>query len=256
MGWFSKRKEAERPGLLGSAIPRDDERYGPEPPPPPSAEPPGVSVFPFGGPFPSPASGAASTCRARFPAGRFETEVHVPAPGENLAALDGARQELAALLLAGRADAGGPLAPGDLAVGRGVASRLRSSQDAASHVLLDRAASIGAAPADDLRRIGRDDLVGRGFSGVTGIRAVHRTATTAVLRLGPPPGARWALVGVRSLAVFVGRLVAIDGDEPKEIPAGHLLVVARPASTLYLQAGNDAALAVGFAAAEVVVALA
>lgn len=76
-----------------------------------------------------------------------------------------------------------------------------------------------------------------------------------MLRLGPPPGARWVFKGVRAVAVFSGRLAAFDGEDVKEIRAGSLARVGDPTATLYLEAGNDAALAVALAAADFVAAL-
>ena len=80
-------------------------------------------------------------------------------------------------------------------------------------------------------------------------------AGLAVLRLGPPPGARWVFKGVTAVAVFAGRLTAFDGEEAKVIRAGALAHVADPSATLYLEAGNDAALAVALAAEDFVAAL-
>jgi hypothetical protein len=63
------------------------------------------------------------------------------------------------------------------------------------------------------------------------------------------------IVGLRSLAVFTGKLTLIDAEEPRLLRAGELAVVADPSATLYLLAGNDSALGVGFAGPELVVAL-
>ena len=76
-----------------------------------------------------------------------------------------------------------------------------------------------------------------------------------MLRLGPPPGARWVFKGVAAVAVFSGRLAAFDGEDVKAIRAGSLARVADPSATLYLEAGNDAALAVALAAENFVAAL-
>ena len=80
-------------------------------------------------------------------------------------------------------------------------------------------------------------------------------AGLAVLRLGPPPTARWAFRGVRAIAVFSGKLTLVDGDEAKLVRAGSLALVADPSATLYLEAGNDAALAVALADSDFVAAL-
>lgn len=77
----------------------------------------------------------------------------------------------------------------------------------------------------------------------------------AVLRLGPPPGARWVFRGIRAFAVFSGRLAAFDGEDVLEIRAGTLARVADPSATLYLEAGNEAALGVAFAAHDFIAAL-
>jgi hypothetical protein len=62
-------------------------------------------------------------------------------------------------------------------------------------------------------------------------------------------------VGLRSFAVFTGKITAIDGAEPQEVHSGELAVIADPSATLYLQAGNDAAVGVGLAGPDLVVAL-
>jgi hypothetical protein len=103
----------------------------------------------------------------------------------------------------------------------------------------------------------RDGVTGAAFPGITGLRVLARLpeAGLAVLRLGPPPGARWVFRGVRAFAVFSGRLAAFDGDDVKEVRAGALARVADPSATLYLEAGNDAALAVALAADDFIAAL-
>ena len=77
----------------------------------------------------------------------------------------------------------------------------------------------------------------------------------AVLRLGPPPTARWAFRGVRAIAVFSGKITLVDGEEAKLVRSGSLALVGDPSATLYLEAGNDAALAVALAAEDFVAAL-
>jgi hypothetical protein len=103
--------------------------------------------------------------------------------------------------------------------------------------------------------IRRDDLSGRGVPGITGLRLRHAGGGIAVLRFGPPPGARWVFTGLRAFAVFAGKLSVMEGDEARDVPAGRLALVAEPAATLYLQAGNDSALAVALAAEGVTPAL-
>ncbi len=108
-----------------------------------------------------------------------------------------------------------------------------------------------------LRHIKRDGVAGAAFPGITGLRVLARLpeAGLAVLRLGPPPGARWVFRGVRAFAVFSGRFAAFDGDDVKEVRAGTLARVADPSATLYLEAGNEAALAVALAADDFIAAL-
>jgi hypothetical protein len=103
--------------------------------------------------------------------------------------------------------------------------------------------------------IRRDALTGTGIPGVAGVRLLAKSPARAVLRFGPPPGARWAIVGLRSVAVFSGRLTLVDGDEGLDVRAGEVALVSDPTATLYLQAGNDAAVATGFAAPGVLVRL-
>ncbi len=76
-----------------------------------------------------------------------------------------------------------------------------------------------------------------------------------MLRLGPPPGARWVFVGLRTIAVFSGKVTLVDGDEPRLVTAGRLALVGDPTATLYLEAGNDSALAVALGGTRVVAAL-
>ena len=96
---------------------------------------------------------------------------------------------------------------------------------------------------------------GRVLPGITGARVLARTASFSVLRLGPPPAARWAVVGLRSVAVFTGKLTLFDGDEGRDVWAGQVALVADPTATLYIQAGNDTAVAIAFATPEVLVRL-
>jgi hypothetical protein len=83
----------------------------------------------------------------------------------------------------------------------------------------------------------------------------HAGGGVTVLRLGPPPGARWVFVGLRALAVFSGRITLVDGEEARNVAAGSLALVADPTATLYFEAGNDSALAVALGGATVVSAL-
>lgn len=51
-------------------------------------------------------------------------------------------------------------------------------------------------------------------------------------------------------------MTLIDGEEPKPLAAGEFALISDPASTLFLQTGNDAALGFAFAGPNLVVALA
>lgn len=104
-------------------------------------------------------------------------------------------------------------------------------------------------------RIARDALSGAAVTGVTGARLLARTELRAVLRLGPPPAARWEVVGLRSVAVFAGKLTLVDGEEPRDVFAGQVAFVADPEAPLPVLAGNDAAVAVAFTAPDVAVRL-
>ncbi|MCL4808347.1 MAG: hypothetical protein KJ062_11240 [Thermoanaerobaculia bacterium] len=224
---FGRRgKAAPEDGLAPRVAEGVDERLGPEPPPLPTTNRPGVT-------------GHAATALARLePApSRPGASLLGPAPsaipGDDLSwaavALSGAAR--GDVLLSGR----GPidLAPGTPVLREGVAAKEEE------------------AP----QRLGREALVGRGVPGITGARLLHVTEGRAVLRFGPPPGARWAVVGLRSVAVFEGKLTLVDGEEARDVRAGEAALVADPAATLYVQAGNDAAVAIAFAAPGVLIRL-
>jgi hypothetical protein len=103
--------------------------------------------------------------------------------------------------------------------------------------------------------IPREGLAGQGIPGITGARVLARTASFSILRFGPPPAARWAVVGLRSVAVFTGKLTLFDGDEGRDVWAGQVALVADPTATLYIQAGNDTAVAIAVATTEALVRL-
>jgi hypothetical protein len=135
-------------------------------------------------------------------------------------------------------------------------------KDGAAAFVLEGSVEFGIGdvlirPAGARRHIRRDGVAGAAFPGITGLRVLARLpeAGLAVLRLGPPPGARWVFRGIRAFAVFSGRLAAFDGDDVREIRAGSVARVADPTATLYLEAGNDAALAVALAADDFIAAL-
>lgn len=109
-----------------------------------------------------------------------------------------------------------------------------------------------------ITQIGRADLVGTGVSGITGVRILHRAPGGALLRLGPPPGARWIVAGLRAFAVLSGRIFlyeVLDASEPRSFSAGEGHVVPDPFRPVPLMAGNDSAVVVAFAAPDVAVAL-
>lgn len=253
MGWlFGKTPREEwrdKPRAITSAIPRDDDRTGPVPPPPRTPHAPGVTVQAFG----------------EIPAPRL-TRLDSGAGGFFLEGEEGQDCSSAVLVLdvggaagGGGADAAGeaaappPPAPGDVLIWVAtapVASPLP-------------AAPPFSSPLEEIRRplppphhhIRRDDLSGRGVPGITGLRTRHAGGGLTVLRLGPPPGARWVFVGLHAVAVFSGRITLVDGEEARSVGAGSLALVADPTATLYFEAGNDSALAVALGGATVVAAL-
>jgi hypothetical protein len=179
---------------------------------------------------------------------------------------EGDRRSAALLVLTGGGAASGSAASGS--VGKGLVA-------SAGDVLIWDAAALATqsppgAPSSSLsleeisrtsppplHHIRRDDLGGRPVSGITGLRALALLpeAGLAVLRLGPPPTARWVFRGVRAIAVFSGKITLVDGEEAKLVRAGSLSLVDDPSANLYLEAGNDAALAVALAASGFVAAL-
>lgn len=154
--------------------------------------------------------------------------------------------------------AGGELAWAALALEGEAAGDVHFARDGAFElpagtvVLLDGvAADAEAAPP----RVGRDALVGAAVAGVTGARLLVRSGARDVLRLGPPPGARWGIVGLRSVAVLAGKLTLVDGEDARDVRAGEVAFVADPVETLHVVAGNDAAVAIAFGRPGVVVRL-
>ena len=231
---FGKKKPAETPAIP-KEIPTGDDRRGPVPPPPRTAHAPGVTVFSFDA-----------------------------IPSQNLLRLD---EGYGGFFLEGEEGTGGAAAllvlegGGELKAGRGdvliwAADALAPSTPPAPSSSLSLEGIRRPSPPL-LHRTKRDGVAGAAFPGITGLRVLARLpeAGLAVLRLGPPPGARWVFRGVRAIAVFSGRFTAFDGDEVKEIRAGSLARIADPSATLYLEAGNDAALAVALAADDFIAAL-
>ena len=208
-----------RPSLPAKEIPRDDERSGPMPPPPRTAHAPGVSVYAFGD-LPS----------------QHLLRLDTGSAGFFLEGKEGGGRSAALLVLTG-----GGAPPGDVLVW-------------SPSLTLEEISRTSPRPHHNIRR---DALGGRPVSGITGLRALTRLpeAGLAVLRLGPPPTARWVFQGVRAIAVFSGKITLVDGEEAKLVRAGSLALVGDPSATLYLEAGNDAALAVALAASDFVAAL-
>lgn len=230
-----------RPSLPAKEIPHDEARRGPAPPPPRTAHAPGVSVYRFDA-IPSPNL-------LRFDGGHG---------GFFLEGGEGERRSAALLVLTGGgAISGVPLAPspGDVLIWTDAAFPAQSRPGAPSLSLSFE--ELCRTTPERGRHIRRDDLGGRPVSGITGLRALARLpeAGLAVLRLGPPPTARWVFQGVRTIAVFSGKITLVDGEEAKLVRAGSLALVADPSATLYLEAGNDAALAVALATSGFVAAL-
>lgn len=247
MGWLFGRKRPAKPAPVTKNIPRDDERRGPAPPPPRTAHGPGVTVYGFD------AIPSQHSLRLDGGHGGFFLE------GEE------GKSGAAALLVltksgvvSGSSDAGLTTSPGCVLIwtlGAPTAFPAQSQPGARpSSLSLEEISRTSPKPHHHL---GRDGVAGTAFPGITGLRVLARLpdAGLAVLRLGPPPGARWVFRGIRAFAVFSGRLAAFDGDDAKEVRAGALADVADPSATLYLEAGNDAALAVALAADDFIAAL-
>jgi hypothetical protein len=224
---FGRRvEEVPGEGCVSPAGRAADERLGPDPPPPPTANRPGVTVHA--------ASAVASLERtpSRPGASRLGPAGATP--------LDRGLS-WAAVVLSGEARGDVVVAPdGVLDLPQGVSALFEG---------------VAAGEDGGPLRISRDALTGTGLPGITGARVLARTASRSILRLGPPPAARWAVVGLRSVAVFTGKLTLFDGDEGLDVWAGHVAFVEDPTATLYIQAGNDTAVAIAFAVPEVLVRL-
>jgi hypothetical protein len=224
---LGRKKSAGMPAVP-KEIPRDDERSGPAPPPPRTANAPGVTVCKFD------ALPSQSSLRLG------EANVGFFLEGE-----EGKGQAVALLVLEDS---------GAFNAGRGDVLIWAAPGAHSSSLSLEEISRTSPQPHHHTKR---DGVAGAAFPGITGLRVLARLpeAGLAVLRLGPPPGARWVFRGVRAFAVFSGRLAAFDGDDEKEVRAGALARVADPSATLYLEAGNDAALAVALATNDFIAAL-
>src|SRR5512140_3201997 len=259
MGWpFGKKPRAEwrdKPQAITSAIPRDDDRAGPVPPPPRTVHPTDGTVFAFGE-IPAPRllsldSGVAGFFLEGEEGGGERTSSYSAAllvltsPGAPAAAVPAAARGGGAAP-AGEAAAPPLPSPGDVLIWDAPSGASFRSPS------LAEISRTSPRPSHHIRR---DDLSGRGVPGITGLRARHAAGGITVLRLGPPPGARWVFVGLRAIAVFAGRVTLVDGGDSKLVPAGRIALVGAPTATLYLEAGNDSALAVALGGARVVSAL-
>jgi hypothetical protein len=280
---FGRTRNARRskqPPLPEKEIPRDDERYGPAPPPPRTAHAPGVSVYTFH------AIPSQHLLRLSEGSGGFFLEGE---EGRNRSSAllvlwaasepkASAAADAAAAQGGGGAGAPPPPSPGDVLIWDDTARIAFAPAAPSLSIPLEELSRTSPGPGHNSNRdhslplplkeisrtspkahrhIRRDDLGGRGVPGITGLRTLTQLPEEhlAVLRLGPPPGARWVFQGLRAVAVFSGRFTAFDGDDVKEIRAGSLARVAELSATLYLEAGTDAALAVALAAPGFVAAL-
>ena len=208
----------DKPQAITSAIPRADARAGPVPPPPRTAHAPGVAIYGFDSvPVPRLLRQDSGT------AGFF------------LEGEEGKERSSALLVL----NSGGAATPGDVLLFSPSSS-------------FEEISRSSPRPSHHIRR---DDIAGRGVSGITGLRSRHAAGGLTVLRLGPPPGARWVFVGLHAIAVFAGKVTLVDGEESRVVSAGQLALVGDPTATLYVEAGNDSALAVALGGERVVSAL-
>ncbi len=241
MGWpFGKKPREEwrdKPRAIDSAIPRDDDRAGPVPPPPRTAHAPGVAIHAFG----------------EIPAQRL-LRLAEGAGGFFLEGEEGQERSSALLVLlaAGAGPGGGAAAAGEAAAPPPPSPGDVLLWSSPLSLSLEEISRTSPRPRHHIRR---DDLSGRGVSGITGLRLRHAAGGVTVLRLGPPPGARWVFVGLSAIAVFAGKFTLVDGEEPKIVPAGRIALVGDPTATLYVEAGNDSALGVALGGAAVVSAL-
>ena len=187
---------------------RDDDRAGPVPPPPRTAHAPGVAVYEFGE-IPAPCLLRLATGTAGFflegeerDAGASALLVLLP-PG----AAGAARRP--------RQGSGRPAAP---------LSRRRSSLLPLFFIRRNLQLFSPPTPPHQKGRPRRP----RRLRHHGPARCAHAADGITVLRLGPPPGARWVFVGLHAIAVFAGRVTLVDGGEAKLVPAGRIALVGRP----------------------------
>jgi hypothetical protein len=245
---FGKKPRAEwrdKPRAIDSVIPRDDDRAGPVPPPPRTAHPPDVTIHTFDL-LPSPHLLRLDKGYVGFFLERKEGDRLSSALLVLVSAIAPAAARGGGAVAAGEAPAPPPPLPGDVLIWD-AAPRAPSASCSFEEI-----SRTSPRPHHYIRR---DDISGRGVSGITGLRMRHSASGLTVLRLGPPPGARWVFVGLSAIAVFAGRITLVDGEEPKVVTAGRIALIGDPTATLYLEAGNDSALAVALGGAPVVSAL-
>ena len=209
---FSGRRSPRRRRPLPKEIPTDDDRRGPVPPPPRTAHAPGVTV-----------------CSVRA------------IPAQYLLRLDeGNRWFL---------------------LGRGKRARVRGSRCSCSlaaprrrlalpSLFLVRGNFQKSSPAPPSHRARQRRGSGRSReSPASASSRVSRRPDSPCCGSGRHRARGGSFADVRAFAVFSGRFTAFDGDEVKEMSARALWHASRdPSATLYLEAGNDAALAVALAA--------
>ncbi len=253
MGWpFGKKpreKWRDKPRAIESAIPRDNDRAGPVPPPPRTPHAPGVAIHSFAD-VPPPSLLRLDTGTAGF---FLECEEGEDRSSALLVLFAPGATAGGGAAAAGEAAAPPPPSPGDVLIWSNAARKALPGPGAASpSYSFEEISRTFSPPSHHIRR---DDLSGRGVPGITGLRSRHAAGGITVLRLGPPPGARWVFVGLSAIAVFAGRITLVDGEEPKIVPAGRIALVGDPSATLYLEAGNDSALGVALGGAAVVSAL-
>lgn len=227
----------DKPQAITSAIPRDGDRAGPVPPPPRTAHAPDVAIHAFA------QTPAPRLLRLAEGTGGFFFEGEEGKGGSSalLVLFPPDAAQGGGVAAAGEAAAPPPPFPGDVL--------LWSSPLSLS---LEEISRTSPRPQHHIRR---DDVAGKGVSGITGLRSRHAGGGITVLRLGPPPGARWVFVGLHAIAVFAGKVTLVDGEESRVVSAGHLALVGDPTATLYFEAGNDSALAVALGREHVVSAL-
>ena len=253
MVWFFGKKPRadwrDKPRAIESEIPKDGDRAGPVPPPPRTPHAPDVAVYAFAA-VPSPRLLRLDEGTAGFflegSEGKDRSSALLVLSSSGAARGGGAPA-------AGEAAAPPPPSPGDVLIWSN-ATRAAPAGPGATSPSFSFEEISGSSPRPH-RHIRRDDLSGRGVPGITGLRTRHAGGGLTVLRLGPPPGARWVFVGLDVIAVFAGKLTLVDGDVPKVVPAAHVALVGDPTATLYLEAGNDSALGVALGRAGLVAAL-